>query len=79
MQYVECNDAVFTVSKAKQSVACVTYLTWNAIENKKVPNQKLFVQWNEEIEVVKEVKTKWPTVHGWLQNLSKKLEVKQPW
>ena len=79
VQYVECNEAVFTVSKAKQSVACITYLKWNALEKKKVPNQKLFVPWNDEIQVVREPKAKWSAVHGWLTHWAKKLEVKRDW
>ena len=79
VQYVECNDAVFTVSKAKQSVACITYLKWNALEKKKISNQKLFVPWNDEIRVVKEPKAKWPTVYGLLTRLAKKFEVKREW
>ena len=79
VQYNECTDAVFVSSKAKQSMRCITYLTWDAISKKKVPNQKLYLAWNDDVEVVKEPKSKWPTVYGFISKLAKRMEVKRDW
>jgi len=79
VQYVEESKANFLVSKASGSLVCVTYLKWDAINRKQIVNQKLFVPWNEEIQVVKEDKARWPTVYGFLSKLAKKLEVKRDW
>ncbi len=79
VQYVECSDAVFLASKAKSSMVCVTYLKWDALSKKKVSDQKFFVPWNDEISVVAEPKSKWPTVYGFLGGIVKRLETKRDW
>lgn len=79
MQYVEESKANFLVSKASESLVCVTYTKWNAIEKKKVVNQKFFVPWNEEVQVIAEKKSKWPTVYGFISGLAKRLEEKRDW
>ncbi len=79
VQYVEESKASFLVSKSSASLVCVTYLKWDAISRKKIANQKLFVPWNEEIQVVTEEKHRWPVVSRFLEKLAKKLEVKRDW